>query len=370
MKLQMFSIEKKMPAVRGVVLALTAVVLAFSVVSGGGFCKVQAQQDNPLSANFELPTMINPAKGGLLGEDFNDYKTVHHAALNYKTQMSAGFTAAAIRVLSASYNMLLFDRKLSAGVNIFSNTLNNAALSDFSMHLNCAYHWVLSKEAGDHPAHRLSFGLQAGFRRWGIDVDKIQTGAQYDPSYAYGYNPAIHPGFDFEETARTVLDLQAGVHYTGWVMPNIRAHGGISGYHLNRGQFGLTSLETRTPIRFAFYGGAMWQNKPAPTPSEKPNYSFAIDRSAMTSEVTGTLTFVNQGPYCTFEIAALYRMYLSGDFVAGAGMAYRTLSKANVFSPILSVSFSNIMVNLQCDLNLGAGAAYTNIFAIGLGYRM
>lgn len=362
MKLQMLSISK--------MKAVMTVVLTGAMILTGGLFEAQAQQDNPLSTNFDLPTLINPATGGLAGEAFNDYTTKHHANLNYKTQMSAGFTGAAIRVLNASYNMMLFDRKLAAGLDIFTNSLNNAALSDFSMHLNCAYHWVLSKEGGDHPAHRLSFGLQAGFRRWAINADKIHTGSQYDPAYSYGYNPAVHPIIDLEELSRTVFDLQAGVHYTGWVMPNIRAHGGISGYHLNRGQFGLTSLEVRTPIRFAFYGGAMWQDKPAPTPSPKPTYSFAIDRSAMTSEVTGTLAFVNQGSYNTFEISALYRMYLSGDFVAGAGMAYRTLSKANVFSPVLSVGFSNITVNLQCDLNLGTGAAYTNIFAIGLGYRM
>ena len=96
---------------------------------------------------------------------------------------------------------------------------------------------------------------------------------------------------------------------------------------------------------------------------------FEIESDLMASEVSGTVTFMNQGVYNVLEIAAMYRLYLCGDLAVGAGLAYRTLSQANVFSPILSADINGFTLNIQCDLNAGTGSGFTNIFAIGLGYR-
>ncbi|MDE7149861.1 MAG: hypothetical protein K2O01_05580, partial [Bacteroidales bacterium] len=48
---------------------------------------VYAQQDSPLSANFDLPVLSNPARAGLGGETFHDYGSDHAFNLNYKSQM-------------------------------------------------------------------------------------------------------------------------------------------------------------------------------------------------------------------------------------------------------------------------------------------
>ncbi len=333
------------------------------------FPSVYAQQDSPLSANFDLPVLSNPARAGIGGETFYDYGSNHAFNLNYKSQMNGVFSNYAIRVLSASYNALLLDRTMSVGLDIYTNTLNNAAVSDLSMHFTYAYHWVVAKDAGGNPAHRLSFGLQAGFRRWAVNIDNLQTGGMYDPAYSGGLNPSLSPIDDFDTPSRTVFDIQAGVHYTGWVMPNLRVQGGLSGYHLNRGETGLGYVTSRTPIKFAVYGGVAWHDKDVPAPSARRGNHFEIESDLMASEVSGTVTFMNQGVYNVLEIAAMYRLYLCGDLAVGAGLAYRTLSQANVFSPILSADINGFTLNIQCDLNAGTGSGFTNIFAIGLGYR-
>ncbi len=329
-----------------------------------------AQQDSPLSANFDLPVLINPARCGLSGEALHDYASIHTANLNYKTQMNGMFASHAIRVLSASYNVLLLNRTMSAGVEIYTNTLNNAATSDFSTHLTYAYHWLIGKDKQENAPHRLSFGLQAGLRRWAINLDRLETGSMYDPAYSGGINPAMAPIYDFEELSRTVFDVQVGVHYTGWLKPTLNVQAGASAYHLNRGQMGMGFVTSRTPVRFAVYGGAAWQNREVPAASVKHGGSFEIDFEQAAHEVSGTVTYMNQDLYNMLEIAAMYRLYLCGDFSVGAGLAYRTLSQANVFSPILSVDIDSFTLNIQCDFNLGTGSAFTNIFAIGLAYRL
>lgn len=328
-----------------------------------------AQQDSPLSANFDLPLLINPARCGLNGETLNDYTSVHSANLNYKTQMNGMFAGYAIRVLSASYNILLLDRTMAAGIEIYTNTLNNAATSDFSANLTYAYHWNLSKEQQGEVRHRLSFGLQAGLRRWAINLDRLQTGSMYDPAYSGGINPSLAPIYDFEELSRTVFDIQVGAHYTGWINPNLNVQGGVSAYHLNRGQTGLGFVTSRTPVRFNVYGGAAWRNKEVPASSGRHG-GIEINFDQAAHEVSGTVTFINQNTYNMLEIAAMYRLYLSGDFSVGAGLAYRTLSQANVFSPVLSADIDGFTLNIQCDFNCGTGGAFTNIFAIGLAYRL
>lgn len=346
--------------------SVLAVLLAGSAV-GPAF----AQRDCPLSANFDLPVLLNPARCGLNGETLHDYASVHSANLNYKTQMNGMFANYAIRALSASYNMLLLNRTMAAGIEVYTNTLNNAATSDFSMHLTYAYHWNLSKEEqGSEPSHRLSFGLQAGFRRWAINLDNLQTGSMYDPAYSGGLNPAMAPIYDFDELSRTVFDIQVGAHYTGWIMPTLNVQGGVSAYHLNRGQIGFGYVTSRTPVRFNVYGGAAWQSKEVPSVSVRHGGGIEVDPDLMAHEVSGTVTYTNQDIYNVLEIAAMYRVYLCGDLSLGAGLAYRTLSKANVFSPILSLDINSFTLNIQCDFNLGTGSAFTNIFAMGLAYRL
>ena len=347
--------------------AVRRVTVAFVVVLSA--VPAWAQQDSPLSANFDLPVLINPARCGLNGETVNDYTSNHAANLNYKTQMNGGFTNRAIRVLSASYNALLLKRTMAVGLDVYTNTLNGAAISDFSVHLTYAYHWVVGKDAADNPVHRVSFGLQAGFRRWAIDVGRLQPGSMYDPAYSGGINPAMAPIYDFDEVANTVFDLQAGVYYTGWVAPGLRVTGSLSGYHLNRAQTGLGTYESRTPIRFAVSGGITWRNRSVPEAQEDEPTGYIVSPDLMSSEIGGTITFSNQGTYNLLEIAALYRLYLCADLSLGAGIAYRMLSGARVFSPMLALDISRFSLNLQCDLNLGTGGGYTNIFAIGLGYR-
>ena len=118
--------------VKGRLTAARAAVLAWAVL--GSLSSAFAQQDSPLSANFDLPVLSNPARAGIGGETFYDYGSDHAFNLNYKSQMNGIFSNYAIRVLSASYNALLLDRSMSVGLDIYTNTLNNAAVSDLSMH--------------------------------------------------------------------------------------------------------------------------------------------------------------------------------------------------------------------------------------------
>ena len=362
MKSIVLSIKRIQLTVRAVCLLGCAVLSAVPA---------RAQQDSPLSANFDLPLLINPARCGLNGEALHDYASIHSANLNYKSQMNGMFANYAIRVLSASYNILLLDRTMAAGIEIYTNTLNNAASSDFSANLTYAYHWNLSNEQSDSEVkHRLSFGLQAGFRRWAINLDRLQTGSMYDPAYSGGINPSLAPIYDFEELSRTVFDIQVGAHYTGWLTPTLNVQGGVSAYHLNRAQTGLGYVMSRTPVRFNVYGGAAWQSKEVPAASVRHGGGLEIDFEQATHEVSGTVTYINQNYYNMLEIAAMYRLYLCGDFSVGAGLAYRTLSQANVFSPMLSADIDSFTINIQCDFNCGTGGAFTNMFAIGLAYRL
>lgn len=343
-----------------------ALVGLLLLVLGPG--RARAQQDSPLSTNFDLPLLMNPARSGLSGEKVHDEASKHFFNLNYKNQLRGCFSSTAIRMLSASYSALLLDRTMSAGLDVYTNTLNNAVVSDFSIHANYAYHWLIGTSSENGDLHRLSFGLQAGLRNWGVDLDDIKTGGMYDPAYSGGFNPALVPSYEFDDLSRTVFDLQVGIHYTGWVQPNLCVESGLSAYHLNRGRAGLGDVSDRMDIKFLVYGGLSWHDKAMPESVSEDGH-YQVDAALMAHEVGGTVTYMNQGVYHVLEFAAMYRLYLCAGLSVGAGLAYRTLCQAHVFSPLFALDISRFQLNLQFDINAGVGKGYTNLMSIGLAYR-
>lgn len=319
-----------------------------------------AQMDSPLSHRFDLPILLNPANAGLGGGLFGENKSNHNFRLNYKSQLTNAFNNNSLKILSGSYQGRFFNKQMALGLSVYSNTLNNAALRDLSVMLTYAYHWTIDRDAFGDPSHLLSFGVQAGVRRWAVDMESLRTNSMYDPSYSGGFNPSLLPDYLANDASKNMFDLQIGVNYSGVLISDaLFLNVGFSLWHINRAKSNFLEEGGRVSIKYVTYAGLTWR-------------SGAVGMNHSTggvSEVSGTVSYINQASSQLLEISALYRYFLGSNISIGGGLAFRTLSYSNVFSPFVVLDLYSFTLDLQFDLQSGTGSSVNNLFAIGLGYR-
>jgi type IX secretion system PorP/SprF family membrane protein len=149
-------------------------LILFCLLSLKGF----AQQDAAISQYFFNPLYINPAYAGS--------KDVATAVLIYRNQWVGMDGAPVTQVLSMqSPNKR---RNMGFGLQIY----NDAAgpLRTTGIILTYAYRITLGKG-------KLGFGIQPSINRYGLDLNKVRTQDQIDPSFLQNNEFKITPDADF-----------------------------------------------------------------------------------------------------------------------------------------------------------------------------
>ena len=337
----------------------------------GGATVSRAQIDAPLTPGFDFNMMINPASCGLDGEVYapffaavetRSYRNVHHSAgLNYKNQLKGAFSSQCLRILAANYQCRFSRERMALGVYVYSNTLNKQAMRDFQIMLNYAYHWTIVEDEEGHPLHRLSFGIQAGYRNYGYQTNDIQVGDMYDPHYTHGINFSLTPVDELPDP-RNLFDGHAGVNYMGRFGDRARVEAGFAAFHLFRPKTGALENETlRIPLRFSLYAQMVVSLAGSQTELESGMgsqllvglyYNYQSDK--LSGNNVASTVFARVGYRYVFDVSTS----------VGFSLAYRTRC---AFIPQITLDISNFTLLLQMEANVNY--SYNNLFSIGLGYR-
>lgn len=348
----------------------TAYILA--LLFGVGVCTVsRAQVDAPLSPGFDFNMMINPALCGLDGETYapffaavetGRYKSVHHSAgLDYKNQLKGAFSSNSLRIVSANYQCRFSRERMAIGVYVYSNTLNKQALRDFQIMLNYAYHWAIVEDEEGIPVHRLSFGLQAGYRNYGYQVGNIRVGDMYDPSYTHGINLSV-ASIDELPDPRNLFDGHAGVSYMGRFGCRARVEAGVAAFHLFRPRTGALEGETlHVPLRFSAHAQTVIALSGYQTDLESgkgPQLLVGVYYNYQSDKHSG-----NSVP-STFSARVGYRHVFDPSLSLGFSLAYRTRC---AFVPQITLDISGFTLLMQMEANVNY--SYNNLFSIGAAYR-
>ncbi|MDE6630171.1 MAG: type IX secretion system membrane protein PorP/SprF [Bacteroidales bacterium] len=352
-------------------MAFKKVAYILALLGGIGVAGVsRAQIDAPLNPGFDFNMMINPALCGLDGEAYapfyaavetRSYKSVHHSlGLNYKNQLKGAFSSNSLRIISANYQCRFSRERMALGVYIYSNTLNKQALRDFQIMINYAYHWTLVEDMVGDPLHRLSFGVQAGYRNYSYQTDNMLTGDMYDPSYTHGINLSLVPSDELADP-RNLFDGHAGVSYMGRFDNRARVEAGVGAFHLLRPKTGaLEDGNFRIPLRFVAFAQAviaMGSQSQLETGSGSQflvglYYSYQSDKHSSNSIAS------------TVSARVGYRYVFNASTSMGVALVYRTRC---AFIPQVSFDIANFSLLLQMEAN--ANYSYNNMFSIGLAYR-
>lgn len=331
----------------------------------------RAQTDAPLNPGFDFGMLINPAVCGLDGETYapffaavetRNYRAAHHSfGLNYKSQLQGAFSDNCLRILSANYQCRFSRERMALGVYVYSNTLNRQALRDFQIMFNYAYHWTMVEDEEGRPLHRLSFGLQAGYRNYGYQTDNIQVGEMYDPHYTHGINFGLTPVDELPDP-RNLFDGHAGIRYMGRFGYRTRLETGFAVFHLFRPKTGALENENfRIPLRFSVY---------AQTVISLSGYQTELEAGKGSQLLVGVYYNYQSDKYSSNNIASTvfarvgYRYVFNATASLGASLAYRTQCAV---IPQITLDVANFTLQLQMELN--ATYSYNNLFSIGLGYR-
>lgn len=341
---------------------LSVVLLLFS--TGGALSR--AQVDAPVNTGFDIPLLINPAQCGLTEEEYdplfaysNPKERMSNAVqLNYKNQVSGAFSRYSMRIVSAAYQARFFQKRMALGLHLYSNTLNASALSDFSAFVTYAYHWDMVLDEFGAPLHRLSFGLQAGYRHWGYNSGNMLTGSMYDPSYIGGYNPSLRPDDAELPDNKNMFDGNFGLQYTGVFSSKVRLNIGGSLYHIFRPKTGIFSPDYRVPMRWVAYTDLFVAVSPGFMEvgrGSQLGFSFMYNYQRPES---------SHDKASTFEGGINYYYLFKKNLSVGCGLLYRT---EMTFVPQVMIDVDRFTLRLQMEFNVNY--SYNNLMAIGLGYR-
>jgi hypothetical protein len=322
-----------------------------------------AQVDFPVHFT-DAALRINPARAGI-GENYAE-GAKGGAFVNYKNQTSDMFGASSLKIVDAGIEQSFMSRTLSIGLDFFSGTLCKTALKDLSVHFSAAYHWTISKDMFGGISHRLSFGLQAGYRNFAADANILTTTGMYDPHYTGGINWSASPllGSNYN-TTRHIFDMACGVYYMGAITSLITARTGISVSHLTRPKTAFIEENVRTPIRTIAQVDLTWQSAEYIVSYNSAGRSVLEVPSGMIS-VSGDILYSNQGVFNAIEAGVRCRYHFNNTYAAGVLLHGRHENGNSEIIP--GISFHLAGLTLRIGYEAFFKHSITNMFSLGLRY--
>ncbi len=343
------------------VFLLRLIVVSLSIFS---FLQtLRGQIDFPIHFK-DSPLRLNPARVGL-GEDFL-IGAKGGAYVNYKNQSSDMFGVSSLKIIDAGIEHSFLNNSISVGGDVFSGTLSGTALTDLSVRISVAYHWVMGKDMFGNINHRLSFGLQAGYRNFSLNTEMLTTTGMYDPAYTGGINWSISPINDNYSSTRHIFDMAAGVYYKGAMSEFVNLYTGVSVNHITRPKTAfMIDDETRTPIRTIAQLSVVWQSKEN-TMTYNNKGVGVLEAQEGTISISGDFLYSNQEKLHALEFGTRFRYYISGQYAFGVSLHGRYENKNGEIIP--AISFLAKGFNIDLGYEAFIKHSVTNMLAIGLRY--
>ena len=312
----------------------------------------------------DVSLRINPASVGISENYVAGSKG--GAFVNYKNQTSDMFGASSLKIIDAGFEQSFMNRSISVGVNFFSGTLCKTALKDISANFSMAYHWVISKDMFGNISHRLSFGLQAGYRNFAINTDVLTTTGMYDPRYAGGVDWSKSPISDNYNTTRHLCDMAGGIYYMGAITSLVSTHVGVSVNHLTRPKTAFIIDDARTPIRTVVQADVTWQSAEYSVTYNDRGKMMLIIPEGMLS-ISGDVLYSNQDKFNAIEAGTRFRYHFNNNYAIGILLHGRYENNNGEIIPGISFNLAGLTVRIGYEAFFKHST--TNMLSIGLRYN-
>jgi hypothetical protein len=323
-----------------------------------------AQIDFPIHAT-DAAARINPAIAGISESYLQGVRGV--AFVNYRNQTSNMFNSSSLKIINAGVEQSFMDRNMTLNIDFFSGTLCNTALKDISARLSVAYHWTIRKDIFGNISHRLSFGLQAGYRNFAVNSDILTTTGMYDPRYAGGVDWSKSPLlYDDYSTTRHIFDMAAGIHYTGAITSLITGRIGVSMGHLTRPKTVFIEENTRTPILTVAQVDVTWQSAEYILTYNNRGRQVLNIPAGMIS-VSGEVLYSNQDKFNAIEAGMRFRYHFNNQHAIGFVLHGRYEDKNGEIIPGISFYLSGITIRVGYEMFLKHSE--TNMLFVCLRYN-
>ena len=235
-------------------------ILSFIVIAVLGTASLQAQ-DPVFSQFYSTPLMLNPAFAGttyaprIAASYRNEWPTVADVGVAYSTY-------------AVSYDQFIPLINSGLGLIVSSDNAGDGLLKTTSVGASYAYRIDVNDD------FHLKIGLEAGFRQYNVDWDKLVFFDQLDRIEG-NINPTNEIRPDME--TQTIFDASTGLLAYSSVF-----YGGISIHHLTTPDEGFlnvnSGLTEGLPLRLSLHGGAQFivkeGNKRRPPSFISPNVLF------------------------------------------------------------------------------------------------
>jgi hypothetical protein len=313
----------------------------------------------------DISSRVNPACAGISENYAKGAKG--SAFINYKNQTSDMFGASSLKIVDAGIEQSFMSRSISVGINLFSGTLCKTALKDLSANFSVAYHWTIEKDMFGNISHRISFGLQAGYRNFAANTDILTTTGMYNPSYTGGidWNKSPLLGDNYSTTTRHIFDMASGVYYTGAITSLISTHVGVSISHIIRPKTAFIEENTRTPIRTVAQVDVTWQSvEYINTYNNKGRQTLETPEGMIS--ISGDILYSNQEKFNAIEAGMRFRYHFNNLYAIGALLHGRYENKNGEIIPGISFHLAGLTVRLSYEAFFKHRV--TNMLSLSLRY--
>ena len=235
-------------------------ILSFLIIFVFTASAVQAQ-DPVFSQFYSTPLLLNPSFAGTT--------FAPRIAASYRTQWpTVTTTGVAYTTYAASYEQFVEQANSGIGLIVLSDNAGDGLLKMTNFMASYAYRIAVNDE------FQIKLGVEAGFRQYNIDWDKLVFLDQIDQ-----IEGPVLPTNEIAPDAlnNTIFDAGAGIlAFSG------QYYGGISLHHLTTPNEGIinanTGLIEGLPLRLSLHGGAQFivkeGNKRNPASFISPNILF------------------------------------------------------------------------------------------------
>jgi type IX secretion system PorP/SprF family membrane protein len=297
----------------------------------------------PFTQNYSAPLMVNPASNGL----FNERASIQS---NFKSQWGnvaypyvTGVLNAEVRVLD---NAIGAQNVAAIGILGVYDKSNDGGFKQTQIGFNAAFHKSLNREG----SLKLGLGVQANFRNYNLDYNKLTFQSQFTPYIGYSSSVPSGEGFGFNSH---LTDIGLGL-LLSYNETDFSYYLGVAGAHINSPSTLNNSLSFRLPPGLTFHGGFTITDN-----SDNLIYgSLAHTRSEATNITTLGLVYGRNLPGPVDENG-------DGDeFQVGAFMRFK-----DSFAPYVGFKRGTLSIGLNYDITTselrnaraGAGSMELNL---------
>ncbi|MGX5817945.1 PorP/SprF family type IX secretion system membrane protein [Chitinophaga lutea] len=298
----------------------------------------KAQVDPHFSQYYAYPLWLNPALAGVVDGDYRLTGNYRNQWANFGSPYSTAGVS-----FDAPTN-----KNIGLGVTALNMSAGDAGFNYFNAMATISYSGV---KMGKNGTTQLVAGVQAGIINRKVDQSKFQMGSQYNP--VMGFDPSIPSGETLKATSSSVFDANVGLLlFDGNPNHMVNPFIGVAGAHLTQPEDPFVAADESTrrlPVRYTAHGGARI----------RINEMFGLTPHGL---------YMRQGN-AEEIVAGVYsqiRVNLECDLLLGVN--YRV---NDAVSPFAGFHYKNFTLGLSYDANtsnLHRIASGSNAFEISLSF--